>query len=316
MEEDKTLQGYIILVVAVFTWSWSEIIVKLLQGSVGALSLSFFRFFIGGLFLLGMLIVKKDLKGIRKMIKNNLPLFLIASCFAFGISNVIYFIGVTNTQANVASTIYTTYPIWITIYSVFILDERTNLKFKFVGILIGVLAVSILMTNFNLLGIFSSENAFGNLLVLLGSITWSLYSVLGKKIQINEKDTSNIALKFSAMSSLFAGIPVFGILIFTSEVNTFFQYDFEAWFWIFFLGIVSTGFGIYLLFVGIKYVEVSKGFSLAFLKPIFAMILAFLILKEEPTLALYIAISMVMVAIILINRKVKVDSTLNFDTTG
>lgn len=302
-QKNLEMQGYLMIIVAVFTWSFSEIIVKLLQGAVGALSLSFFRFFIGGFFLLAILLIKRDLKGMWKMIKDNPFLFLFSSCFAFGISNIIYFVGVTNTQANIAATIYTTYPIWITLYSIFLLDEKTNLKLKFVGIAIGLVGVAILMTNFDFTGFISSAYLIGNLLVLLGSIIWALYSVLGKKIQINEKDTTNVALKYSALSSLFAGIPVFFILIFTPEFDTFLMYKLDEWFWVAFLGIISTGIGVYLLFEGIKYIEVSKAFSLAFLKPVFATILAFFILREYPTIALVISISLVIVSIILINRK-------------
>lgn len=305
--EKEELKGYIIIIGAVFSWSFSEIIVKLLQGAVGALSLSFFRFIIGGGFLLAILLLKKDLSGITQMFRQNFWLLIFSSCFAFGISNIIYFIGVTYTQANIAATIYTTYPIWITIYSIFILDERTNLRLKFVGIAIGMVGVAILMTNFDLSGFLASEFLIGNLLVLLGSIIWALYSVLGKKIQINEEKTPNIALKYSAVSSLLAGIPVFFILIFSPEFNTFLAYDMEAYFWIFFLGIVSTGIGVYLLFEGIRYIEVSKAFSLAFLKPIFATILAFIILQEYPTIALLVSICLVIVSILLINRKAKID---------
>jgi drug/metabolite transporter (DMT)-like permease len=269
---------------------------------VGAYSLSFFRFFIGGLFLLVILLIKKDLSGLKKMMKDNLKLMIIASCFASGLANIIYFIGVSNTQANFAATIYTTYPIWISIYSVYILNERTNLKLKFVGILFGLIGIAILMTNFNILELFSTKNLFGNCFVLLGSIVWSFYSVLGKKIQLNEKDTSNCALKFVMISSFLACIPVFCILIFTPEFETFFIYELNSWFWIFFLGVISTGLGTLLLFEGVKRMEVSKGMSFAFLKPIFATILAFFLLRELPTIALIISIGFVMTSIILINQ--------------
>ena len=45
MTDKEKFEGYSIIIIAVFTWSFSEIIVKLLQGAVGALSLSFFSFF-------------------------------------------------------------------------------------------------------------------------------------------------------------------------------------------------------------------------------------------------------------------------------
>jgi len=293
---ESSKKGYIIIIFAVFCWSFSEITVKLLQSSVGALSLSFFRFLIGGIFLLSILIVKRDLRGLGKIFKKNWVLFLISSCFALGISNIIYFIGISNTQANIGSTIYTTYPIWITIYSIFILNERNNLKYKFIGIGIGIFGIAILMTNFNLSEFFSSELLIGNLLVLIGSIIWSLYSVLGKKIQLNSEGISNKALKFSTLSFFLACIPTFLILIISPEFDSIITYDLESWFGILFMGIVTTGMGIYLLFWGLQYIEVSKGISLAFLKPIFATILAFLFLAEEPSLVLF-------VSIIVINKK-------------
>ena len=302
IKEVKT-QSYLIIILAVFTWSFSEIIVKLLQGKVGPFSLSFFRFFIGGVCLLVVLILKRDKAGIWKMIKENWKLLLIASCFALGLSNVIYFIGITYTQANVGATLYTTYPIWITIYSIFILKERSNLKLKFIGIVIGILGVAILLTNFNLVAFFSAENLFGNFLVLMGAIIWGFYSVLGKKIQMNEPELSNSALKFSMLSMFLACIPIFAILIFMPEFDYFLNYDLESWFWIMFLGIISTGLGIFLLFEGIKHIETSKGMSLAFLKPIFATILAYLILNELPTLVLLFSIFLVIISILLINRK-------------
>ena len=300
MKIEKKTQGYLIIIIAVFTWSFSEIIVKLTN--VGALSLSFFRFFIAGIFLLLLLVFKKDLKGILTLIKKNWILFLLSSCFALGISNVVYFVGIINTQANIGATIYTSYPIWITIYSIFILNERSNLKLKFIGIIIGMIGITILLTDFNIIGIISLENLLGNLLVLTGSIIWGLYSVLGKKIQLNEPDISNCDLKFSLISVFLASLPNFIILIFTPEFNTFLRYDLNEWFWISFLGIICTGLGIALLFMGIKNVEVSKGMSLAFLKPIFATILAFILLMELPTLSLLVSIPLVILSILLINK--------------
>jgi drug/metabolite transporter (DMT)-like permease len=302
MTENSSFLGYMIIIIAVFTWSLTEVIIKKLQGSVGPLSLAFLRFFIGGIFLLCVLIAKNDIKGIIKIIRDNLPLFLFVSCVTFGISNIFYFIGVSNTQANIAATLFATYPVWITFYSIFILNEKTNLKFKFVGMSIGILGVAILITNFDLTGFFSATNFVGNLLVLIGSLIFGLYSVLGKKIQINVREIPNIALKFSMISSLFACIPIFVLLIFTPEINTFLSYNLDSWFWIFIIGLLPSGIGTYLLFEGIKKMEVSRAMSLAFLKPIFATILAYFILNEIPNFSLLISILLVVSSVIIINK--------------
>ncbi|MBN1803119.1 MAG: hypothetical protein JW891_16535 [Candidatus Lokiarchaeota archaeon] len=59
----------------------------------------------------------KDLKGVFPMIKNNWALLLLGSSCAWGLSNIVYFVGIENTQANIGATIYTTYPAWIATYS-------------------------------------------------------------------------------------------------------------------------------------------------------------------------------------------------------
>ncbi|MFX1396640.1 MAG: DMT family transporter [Promethearchaeota archaeon] len=295
--------GYSIIILAVFTFSCSEIIVKLLQNSVGTLTLSFYRFFFSGIFLLFVLILMGDLKGIFFMIKKHWGLLILGSSIAWGLSNVIYFIGIENTLANMGATIYTTYPIWITIYSFFILNEKSNLKLKLVGIAIGLSGVFILMTDLDFSGLLKVEHLFGNSLVLLGSIMWGFYSVLGKKIQIKESDTPNIALKFTMVSSFFAAFPVFLILILSPEIEFIFVHISIDWVLILFLGFISTGLGLFLLFLGLKRTEVSKGMSLAFLKPIFATILALFLLNENPTLSLLISIFLVVVSIVLINKK-------------
>ena len=302
MKNDGKFQGYFIIIIAVLTFSFSEVIVKFLHGSVGPVALSFFRFFIAGIFLLLILIIKKDLTGITIMLKNNWLLFFISSFFAWGISNIVYFIGVGFTQANTASTIYTTYPIWITIYSMLLLHERSNLKLKFVGIAIGLIGVILLMSDIT--SLYSPEFLFGNILVLSSSIIWGLYSVLGKKIQNKEKETSNVELKFTMVSSFIAASPVLIVLIFSPELPAFLTgYTLDSWVWILFMGAISTGLGLYLFFYGLKHVvEVSKGISLAFLKPIFATILAFIILSEVPSITLIISIGLVVISILLINR--------------
>ncbi|MBN1803101.1 MAG: EamA family transporter [Candidatus Lokiarchaeota archaeon] len=302
-KEDIT--GYLTIIIAVFTFSCSEIIIKLLQDSIGALSLSFYRFLFSGFFLLLLLTIMKDLRGIWSIIKKNWLLLILGSSLAWGISNIIYFIGIQNTQANIGATIYTTYPIWITIYSFFFLNEKINMKFKIAGIIVGLLGVTILLTNFNFSELIKIENLLGNLLVLIGSITWGFYSVLGKKVQLKESKTTNIALKFTMISSFFAMVPVFVILIFTPELGRLFAHDAREWSLVLFLGVISTGLGLFLLFIGLKRLEVSRGMSLAFLKPIFATVLAFFLLNETPTIVLLISVCMVVISILLINKNNK-----------
>ncbi|MBD3226609.1 MAG: EamA family transporter [Candidatus Lokiarchaeota archaeon] len=311
----EVYKGYILCFLGVFSWSFSEIMVVMLRGAVGPVSLSFLRFFIGGLFLLIIMVAQKDLKGMFEIIKRHKILIILSSMVALGISNIIYFLGLQFTFANVGSALYTTYPLFISVYSVFILNERTNLKLKLVGLIVGITGTTILITNFQLNLIIIPENLLGNILIVIAAMIWAFYSVLGKYIFRKSEDIKNVDVKYTIISNLLSCVPIFIILlltpvipIFESEINSFLLYTWDQWLIILILGIIATGLGLYIFFKGIKKIEVSKGISLALFKPVIATIFSFFILREVPTIALYISLPLIIGAVLLINKPIRIKS--------
>ncbi len=300
-----TQKGYLMCFFGVFTWSFSEIIVRMVKDVVGPFSLSFLRFFLGGLFLLLLILLRKDTKDLLSFLKKQKWLMLFSSMVALGFSNILYFIGLQSTQANVGSAIYTTYTIFISIYSVFLLNERTNMSLKLMGYAIGFIGAAIVITNYQLNIFIDPTYLIGNLLLILAAAIWAFYSVTGKMLFLRLPEVKNVEIKFTMLASFLACLPILIVIPFTSEINTFLIYDFNAWVYIMFMGIITTGFGLYLFFVGIKKIEVSRGISMALLKPIISSVFAFLILGELPTAALYTAIPLIAIAILLINRPKK-----------
>ena len=300
-----TQKGYLMCFFGVFTWSFSEIIVKKLQGAVGPFSLSFLRFFFGGLVLLLLILLRKDTKDLFSFLIHHKWLMLFSSMVALGFSNIIYFIGLQSTQANIGSAMYTTYTIFISIYSIFLLNERTNMSLKLMGYAIGFIGAALLITNFQINLFIDPAYVTGNLLLLLAAAIWAFYSVTGKMLFLRLPGVKNVEIKFTMLASLLACLPILIAIPFTSEINTFFIYDINAWIYILLMGIITTGFGLYLFFIGIKKIEVSRGISMALLKPVISTFFAFLILGELPTTALYVAIPLIAFAILLINRPKK-----------
>jgi drug/metabolite transporter (DMT)-like permease len=300
-----TQKGYLMCFFGVFTWSFSEIIVKKLQGAVGPVSLSFLRFFLGGLFLLLLILLRKDTKDLFSFLRKPKWLMLFSGMVALGISNIIYFIGLQSTQANIGSAMYTTYTIFISIYSIFLLNEKTNISLKLIGYTIGFIGAALLITNFQFNLFIEPAYLLGNLLLLLAAAIWAFHSVTGKMLFLRLPEVKSVEIKFTMLAFFLACIPILIVLPFTSEINTFFLYDLNAWFFILLMAIITTGFGLFIFFVGIKKVEVSRGISMALLKPIITAVFAFPILGELPTPALYIAMPLISIAILLINRPKK-----------
>lgn len=299
----KTARGYTFISIAVISWSFSEILQKLLQETVPPMSKSFFRFFLGILPLGLILLIKKDFK-LKGFIKRNLKGLLISSILGLSIGNFVYFLGIERTKANLGSAIYGTYPLFISIYSYFLLKEHTNLKHKILGYFIGFLATFVILTNLNFTNLINSEYMTGNLLVLAAAAIWSIFSVIGKKITKNERDlTSNIDLKYNFITMVLAGLTnLLFIGFMPAEQQSFFIYPLESWIYLFLLGVFVTGLGTWFFFLGIQDIEISKGISFAMLKPLFILVLAYYILGETPSVILLIALPFVLLSIYLINK--------------
>jgi len=222
----ETQKGYLMCFIGVITWSFSEIIVKLL-GEVGFISLSFLRFFIGGFFLLIIILIQKEnTKDLLLITRKYKWLMIISAVIGLGISNMIYFLGLQFTNANVGAALYTTYPIFISIYSIFLLKERSNLKLKAIGYSIGITGTLILMTNFQFELLFQPQNIIGNILLVFAAVLFAFQSVIGKMIFRKSEDISNIEIKYTTTSFLLACIPIIILLLFTPELNTFLIYRF------------------------------------------------------------------------------------------
>jgi drug/metabolite transporter (DMT)-like permease len=302
-----TQKGYAIALLAVLMWSSSEILQKLWQRlGYGPLTLSFFRYFIGAISLIFVMAYQRDFKGMGGMLRRNWGGFLISSAFASAAANIIYFVGIQMTQANIGSAIYTSYPIYITIYSMAFLGERANLRQKYIGLVLGFVGVVILVTSFDFTGFWQASN-------FVASVTWSIYSVLGRKIQQKEAKLgmTNVDVKFTFLGMVIASVVSAIPLPFVPEGATLFQYSLNGWVIILLLGFITTGWGTYVFFVAVKKIEVSQAISLAYIKPIITIILAFFLLSELPTYALLVGIPIIFASILVINWRAKTEQNGN-----
>jgi len=325
------LKGYLLCFFAVFSWSFSEITVRLLKNSTdcGPITLSFFRFLLGGLFLFGILIAKGSFSGTWTYFKQNWKLTVFSSVVGLGISNMIYFEALQFVQANIGSALYTTYPIFISIYGIFLLDERSSLRRKAIGYAIGFFGTFVLMinVNFSLLltpvafgndfvskfsALFDMSNV-GNVMLVVAAAIWGLYSVLGKKLCTC--DAKDPQLKFSAVSNLLACVPIFVVMLFEppnspNSIKLMFSHSAGEWALILVMGFIITGLAYYAFFLGVKKIEVTRGISLSLLKPVMVTFFALFILTSESVpSAIFVSIPLVSIAVLLINTQGKKRAT-------
>lgn len=165
-----------VLAIVVFSGGTSPYI-KLALETIPPMTFTFIRFFASFLIILPLFIYRakpKFNKISRKLI--YLSLLQTANIFLFAY-------GIRLTLASVGQIIYSFTPILVSLMSFYSLKEKIGLK-KIIGVILGFIGVNLIV----MIPFFTNKtsgnasNAFlGNLLIFVGCISYSYYSVLSKK---------------------------------------------------------------------------------------------------------------------------------------
>ena len=268
----KEYQSYIYCLIAILFFSTHEVVGKFIDSSITPIAITFYRFIIGGILIFIFVIINN---------KKYLPITninYILKCSLIGALNVCISmfslqLGIYYGQATFAAIIIGSNPIFVSIFAHIILKEKLTLK-TIICIIIGILGMGLVI-----LGKFSntgnSKNPFlGILFSVIASVTFALYTVLSKQ-QIKKSNIHYFnSISFIAGSFL---LLILG-LIFKQDMS--FSTDFKIIFGVLYLGIIVTCLAYFLLFEGIRHINASIGSSFFFLKPVFASVFAYFLLKE------------------------------------
>ena len=153
--------------------------VKIALRNIPVFTFTFLRFLLAGLVLIPVFLAKKK-PIVKKKLKQAILISLLAT------ANVTLFaLGVKKTTATIGQMLYAAVPIFASIFSYFLLKKKIKAK-KLMGILLGFIGVLIIV----LLPALRKSSVFagtltGNLLVFIAVASYSLYTVLSKKLHQN-----------------------------------------------------------------------------------------------------------------------------------
>src|SRR3989338_1576436 len=137
---------------------------------------TFLRFVIAYVAFIPLFLKNKETVPVER--KRLILISLVASL------NVIFFIfELQHTTATISGMMYASAPLLVGIFSLLILKEKISSK-KWLGIIIGFVGLSAIILGPTLGGdSINNGTLFGNLIIWLAVISFSLYSVLSKKYQ-------------------------------------------------------------------------------------------------------------------------------------
>lgn len=256
-------------IIASSTHLFAKNVTALIHPSTVVLFRGFFSAMAYGLWLL---LTRKSLKTIEK---DDIPGFFILGALNMPINQLLFIWGVRYTTPANASLAYALTPAFVLIIAVMFLGEKLT-KRKLFGIIIAMLGTIIVLFEKGLA--FGSEQFLGNIMVLLASISWAIYTSLGKKYAMKYGGI------FSTGVSMFTGlllyIPIVMLLPFDITPS---NYDASIWFQLFYLGVITSGLGYALWYFALTKMEASKLAVFNNIQPVLTTIMAFFLFNTLPS---------------------------------
>jgi len=288
MREPKIID-YALLTILALIWSSAFFNIKIATYSYGPVTIALLRTFFGAIPVVGICLIKKiKIEAFSKdwywfaaigMINLVIPFFLIAY-------------GVQRVQSNLAAILMASTPLSATVLAHFFTDnEKINLT-KILGVLIGFSGIVFLFSD-NIL--INESNFTSALLILIGSTFYVVGGLL--TLKISNKKNENVTASILIWGTIFL-IP---ITIFTEKPWNL-NPSIDSTVSLIYLGVVATGLAWLLRFRILKTNGLVFQAQVAYLIPIFGIILGYIFLNELITPKVLISVVAVIIGIYLVKK--------------
>ena len=288
MKEPKALD-YTLLTILALVWASAFFNIKIATYSYGPITIAFLRSFFGTIPLVLICYLRKiKIEAFSKdwywfaaigIINLVIPFFLIAY-------------GVQKVQSNLAAILMASTPLTAAVLAHFFTsNEKINL-IKSVGILIGFSGIVFLFFDEILI---NENNFFSAFLILFGSCFYVVGGVL--TLRISNKKNENVTASICIWATLF----LFPISMFIEQPWNLTP-RLDSTISLIYLGVFSTGIAWLLRFYILKKNGLVFQAQVAYLIPIFGVILGFIFLKEEITSRVALSLLAVILGIYLVKK--------------
>ena len=296
MRNPKPLD-YLLLGTLSLIWASAFFNIKIATYSFGPVTIAFFRIFLGAIPVVLLCLAKRiKIEAFSKdwlwfasigFINLVIPFFLIAY-------------GVQKVQSNLAAILMATTPLSATILAHFFTENEKFSWFKSVGILIGFSGIVFLFSDKVLI---NPENILYALSILLGSTCYVIGGIL--TLKISKKKNENV----TASILIWGSIIVFPISMYFEQPWNL-SPSLDSIIALLYLGVFPTGVAWLLRFNILKNNGLVFQSQVAYLIPIFGVILGYIFLNELITSKVIVSLLLVILGIYLVktSNKTKVTS--------
>lgn len=224
----------------------------------------------------------------------------IATGVCFAVEFALLFYAIQNTTVARASVLFYTMPFWVAIGAhFFIPDEKLNMIRVF-GLILAAIGTAIAILGGQ--GGLGEASLYGDVSALVAAVFWATIAIVTRTTQFSTiKPEAQLFYQLSISALILVPLSMLGetfreptqlhFLIFATQVVFVVCIGFVTWFWV------------------LSVYPASDMASFSFLAPLFGVLFGWLILGEELTWNILVALLMVGVGILLVNKKTKTKTT-------
>jgi drug/metabolite transporter (DMT)-like permease len=270
--------AYFFLLIAVLSWAGNVVFGRYLHDILPPFGLSFWRWGIAVAIL--MLINVRHTLAFFKLLKRHFYQFFLLSFFGLVITSSFQYVALGYTSATDVGIMLSLMPIFIALFAELILKEKTSGLQK-TGMLIGFIGALALISQGSLHNIRHLNFNFGDLIAVISSASWGVYTALVKKFKIPcstwemIQAVGLIGLILITLV-LFAGGPHVVGMTFSSDLL---KPDIISA--LIYMGIVASLISYWGWNRGVKIVGASQSGVFLYLTPIFSALFATVFLHEQ-----------------------------------
>ena len=291
----------LLLIIAMLAWGSVYPVSKYLMTDLKPMVLGFLRYFTAVLTLTPFFIVEIR-KNSNKIDLKSFFILTAAGLAGTAVFAVFLFSGVKLSTASNGSIIINTQPVFTAVLAPLLIREKIS-TVQLIGILVGFAGMFLVVTG----GHFSSfdtgnEKLAGNLLLVCGAVSMSLYGILIKAP----------VKKFGGLISTWISMTIGTLLLFIINLFTVDNFFASAsspagsdLLLILYLGSVATALAYLLFSMSLKHLNVLIATSFKFLIPVSGVGLSIIFLGEKPAVAVYGGILIVILSVFLIQHGFK-----------
>ncbi|WP_035984591.1 DMT family transporter [Leptolyngbya sp. KIOST-1] len=285
---------YLKLLATMLFWGGTFIAGRLVVQEMGPFAAAFCRFAIASVALLLLThAVEGALPWPPRRLWLPIALLGLTGIFAY---NVFFFSGLRTVEAGRAALIIALNPVAIALGAAVVFKDRLR-RLQLIGIALSLVGAGVVISDGDPLRLLRGDGGLGEVFMLGCVVSWMSYTLLGKAVMAELPPFAATTYACGTGALLLLG-PALGDdllgAIATASVTT--------WAGLLYLGILGSAVGFSWYYDGLKQLGPARAGVFINLVPVFAIVLAAVVLQEIPTSSLLLGGSLVIAGVVLTNR--------------